>query len=103
MIGNTIAGLFGIPTPPSFTVDFLVLAGGASGGTGTEAAASEHGGGGGAGGMRCSVTATGGGGTLESSLSLNNSISYSLTVGAGGASVTGATINGNAGNETTPE
>lgn len=63
-------------TPSStVTVDYLVVAGGASGG----------GAGGGAGGLRSTVTATGRGGTLESPLVLNLSTNYTVTVGGGGA------------------
>jgi hypothetical protein len=32
MIGNVLSGLYGLPTPPSLTVDYLVVAGGAGGG-----------------------------------------------------------------------
>jgi hypothetical protein len=60
------------------TCDYLVVAGGASGG-------SNKGAGGGAGGLRSTVTATGGGGSLESALSLSSGTSYTVTVGAGGA------------------
>ncbi|MBM4210578.1 MAG: fibronectin type III domain-containing protein, partial [Gammaproteobacteria bacterium] len=59
-------------------IDYLVVAGGgASGGN--------VGGGGGAGGMRCTVTATGGSGSLESALPLTVSTNYTVTVGAGAA------------------
>jgi hypothetical protein len=61
----------------SLTADYLVIAGGGAGGNG-------KGGGGGAGGLRCTVGATGGGGTLESALSLT-ATAYTVTVGAGGA------------------
>ena len=66
-------------TPTSnITADYLVVAGGGGGG-------SSSGGGGGAGGLRCTVGATGGGGSLESALSLTASTNYTVTVGAGGA------------------
>jgi hypothetical protein len=55
----------------------LVVAGGAGGG-------SDAGGGGGAGGFRCTVDNTGGGGALESALSLTSGTSYTVTIGAGG-------------------
>ena len=58
--------------------DYLVVAGGGGGG-------SNDGGGGGAGGLRCTVDATGGGGSLETALSLTASTSYTVTVGAGGS------------------
>jgi hypothetical protein len=61
----------------ALTADYLVVAGGGAGGT-------YFGGGGGAGGLRCTITATGGGGSLESALSLTAQ-SYTVTVGAGGA------------------
>jgi hypothetical protein len=32
---NTIAGIFGTPVPPSFDVEYLVVAGGGGGGNGT--------------------------------------------------------------------
>jgi hypothetical protein len=58
----------------SLTCDYLVVAGGGGGFQG----------GGGAGGLRCTVGATGGGGSLESPLSLT-ATGYTVTVGAGGA------------------
>jgi hypothetical protein len=63
-----------------FTVDYLVVAGGASGGS-----AGIGGGGGGAGGMRCTVDGTGGSGGLETALFLSTGTNYTVTVGAGGA------------------
>ena len=54
--------------------------GGRSGGSG--------GGGGGAGGLRSTVTATGGGGSLETALSLALNTAYTVTVGAGGTAGT---------------
>ena len=68
----------------ALTADYLVVAGGGSGG------ANSRGAGGGAGGMRCTVTATGGGGTLESALSLTANTGYTVTVGAGGTGSAGA-------------
>ena len=62
-------------------IDYLVVAGGGGGGS--------TGGGGGAGGMRCTVTATGGSGSLESSFGINRGTNYTVTVGAGGAGGTG--------------
>jgi len=61
----------------ALTCDYLVVAGGGSG-------AKQVGGGGGAGGVRCTVGATGGGGSLESALSLTAQ-AYTVTVGAGAA------------------
>jgi hypothetical protein len=60
----------------SITADYLVVAGGGGGGN-------TYGGGGGAGGLRCTVGATGGGGSLETPLSLT-ATAYTVTVGAGG-------------------
>ena len=60
----------------ALTADYLVVAGGGAGG--------KHNAGGGAGGMRCTVTGTGGSGSLESPLSLTAQ-AYTVTIGAGGA------------------
>jgi len=65
----------------AITCDYLVVAGGGSGGNPANGAA----GGGGAGGLRSTVTATGGGGSLESALSLASGTGYTVTIGAGGA------------------
>jgi hypothetical protein len=62
----------------AITCDYLVVAGGGGGGQ------DDNGAGGGAGGLRCTVGATGGGGSLESPLSLGTS-AYTVTIGAGGA------------------
>jgi hypothetical protein len=69
--------------PVPYSVDFLVIAGGAGGGA-------NHGGGGGAGGYRNSYSTetSGGGGSSETSLSFIIGTVYTVTVGAGGASVT---------------
>jgi len=64
----------------ALSCDYLVVAGGGGGG------GNSRGGGGGAGGLRCTVTATGGGGSLETALSLGTS-AYTVTIGAGGAPV----------------
>jgi len=71
----------------NLTADYLVVAGGGGGG-------GRRGGGGGAGGLRCTVGATGGGGSLESALSLTSSTNYTVTVGAGGAGGSGAIVSG---------
>jgi hypothetical protein len=63
----------------SLTADYLVVAGG-----GGSNGAQSFGGGGGGGGVRCTVDATGGGGAVESALSLTAQ-AYTVTVGAGGA------------------
>jgi len=77
--------------PPVVSVDYLVVAGGGSGGSAT---ANQTGaGGGGAGGLRTSYND----GTVPG-LSLNFGTNYTVTVGAGGAAVTGAT-DGNSGSD----
>jgi hypothetical protein len=85
-------GASGTFTPQqSLTCDYLVVAGGGSG-------AKLRGAGGGAGGLRTSIgTISGGGGSLESTLSLSAS-DYTITVGAGGAEKTSDLTNGNNGN-----
>ena len=55
------------------TIDYLVVAGGGGGGYGG-GSYREGGGGGGAGGMRCTVTGTGGSGSLETTLQLDLSL-----------------------------
>lgn len=74
--------------PNVVVVDYLVVAGG---GAGNYSPGNGGTGGGGAGGLRSTVTATGGGGTLETPLGLSPSTNYTVTVGAGGASVQSAT------------
>lgn len=64
----------------TLTCDYLVVAGGGSGGTSQYIMA-----GGGAGGLRSTVTATGGGGSLESALSMGSAVNYNIMVGAGGS------------------
>jgi len=71
------------PTYDEVLVDYLVIAGG--GGSGTSANTAYNSGGGGAGGYRTSSGTTGGGGSTMSPLSLNTGISYTITVGSGGA------------------
>ena len=80
---NTIVAISGIPTPPTVSVDFLVIAGG--GGAGNGVLASTNGGAGGAGGYRTSYSTSGGGGAAESKLTLTPGVNYTVTVGAGGA------------------
>ena len=70
----------------NLTCDYLVVAGGGGGGVQTIGTSYGQGGGGG-GGLRCTVGATGGGGSLESPLSLTTT-AYTVTVGSGGASNT---------------
>jgi hypothetical protein len=73
----------------ALTCDYLVVAGG-GGGEGNNNADS-YGSGAGAGGLRSTVTATGGGGSLESVLSLISGTGYTVTIGAGGV---GSEVNG---------
>lgn len=94
----TSSGYF-TPTQ-SLTADYLVVAGGGSGGNGNFASNTDGGGGGGAGGLRCTVGATGGGGSLETALSLSAQ-NYTVTVGAGGAATSVAGTNGNPGTNST--
>ena len=74
------SGIFA-PTQ-SLSCDYLVVAGGGGGGE-------NYAGGGGAGGLRCTVGATGGGGSLESALTMTLGTNYTVTVGAGGAGASG--------------
>ena len=67
-------------TYSAITADYLVVAGGG----GAANTGGVYVGGGGAGGLRCTVGATGGGGSLESAVSLAASKTYTITVGAGG-------------------
>jgi hypothetical protein len=78
-------------TPQSYSVDFLVIAGG--GGANSGDGPGFNGGGGGAGGYRNSYNSepSGGGGSAESSLTFNGGVVYTITVGAGGAAGTGST------------
>jgi hypothetical protein len=85
----TSSGSF-IPSQ-ALTADYLVVAGGGGSGSGYV------GGAGAAGGLRSTVTATGGGGSLESALSLSAGKSYSVIVGAGGSG--GVSANGTKGSD----
>jgi hypothetical protein len=80
------------PTESISNVDYLVIAGGGGGGVSSGGGA----GGGGAGGLRSTVTATGGGGTIESKLSLTAQ-AYTVTVGAGGVTSQSAGQRGGSG------
>lgn len=80
------------PTESISNVDYLVIAGGGGGGVASGGGA----GGGGAGGLRSTVTATGGGGTIESKLSLTAQ-AYTVTVGAGGVTSQSAGQRGGSG------
>jgi hypothetical protein len=76
-----------LETPQTYSADFLVIAGGGAGGTGTNSAYLRTGGGGGAGGYRNSYSTetSGGGGSSETNLTLTPGTVYTITVGAGGA------------------
>jgi len=78
-------------SPPNYSVDFLVIAGGGGGGRGQGL-----GGGGGAGGYRNSylTETSGGGGSSETSLTFTQGIVYTITVGAGGAGGTSGNVGG---------
>ena len=91
----TASGTF-TPTTNLTDVEYLVVAGGGSGGCGA-------GGGGGAGGYRSSVVGqlSGANSTAESRLSLTSGTSYTVTIGAGGASRSGSDANGFAGTNST--
>ena len=78
----TSSGTF-TPSVALTDVDYLVVAGGGGGGHYTTA--EQYNGGGGAGGLRCTVGKTGGGGSLESKLSLSSGTGYTVTIGGGGA------------------
>jgi len=80
--------------PPTYSVDFLVVAGGGAGGS------EYYSGGGGAGGYRNSYSTetSGGGGSSEAVLNFLPSTVYTVTVGAGGASVSSAGTGNNGSN-----
>ena len=67
----------------TLSCDYLVVAGGAGGGSGNITWV--PGGGGGAGGYRTTVGTSGGGASAESQLSVTSGTSYTVTIGAGGA------------------
>jgi hypothetical protein len=80
--------------PQTINVSYLVVAGGGSGG------ADSNSGGGGAGGLRTSYgNASGGGGSAESTLTLNPGTSYTVTIGAGGASASPGVYPASLGND----
>jgi hypothetical protein len=70
--------------PPSYNVEYLVIAGG---GGGSQSGFATGGGAGGAGGYRSSVVgeSSGGGSSAESVVSVTSNAAYTVTVGAGGA------------------
>ena len=90
----TSSSSFVVPSGVTLTdVQYLVIAGGGGGGCGSSAA-----GGGGAGGYRSSVPgqSSGGGASAESVIASMGANTYTVTVGAGGAGVSGQTA-GNSG------
>lgn len=96
----TTTGTF-VPNFTDSSVDFLVIGGGGAGGSGGGDQVGA--GGGGAGGFRTSfqlagIPATsGGGGPIESQLTLTNGVSYTVTVGAGGDGQNASNATGNNG------
>jgi hypothetical protein len=78
-------------------VDYLIIAGGASGG---RTNGGSYSGGGGAGGYRTTFGTQGGLGTLDSKVTVT-ATSYGVTIGAGGSANTGSTTRGNNGANTT--
>ena len=83
--------ILSVPHAGAILANYLVVAGGASG-------ANRVGGGGGAGGVRSTKDATGGAGSLQALAVLSSGITYTITVGAGGAVPSGSVqgINGDA-------
>ena len=88
-IGAAALAAFGWTGGASVSADFLVIAGGGGGGRG----------GGGAGGYRTSAGTSGGGASAEGRLSLNPTLSYAVTVGAGGTGAPTYTTKGSDGND----
>ena len=80
-------GVSALATSETITFDFLVVAGGGSGGSVNN---TYHGGGGGAGGLRTSYGSTSGGEVnSESQIEVLANANITVTVGAGGAAVSG--------------
>ena len=77
-------GAVALETPQNYTIEWLVIAGGGSGG-------SYQSGGGGAGGYRLKYASenSGGGTNTESLITLTGGTVYTMTIGAGGAAVSG--------------
>ena len=88
---NTALTISGLTIVPALTVDYLVVAGGGSGGL-------NGGAGGGAGGLRASFgTTSGGGSSAETTPILFTGTNYTVTVGAAGSDSTFNTITSTAG------
>ena len=82
--------------PPTFNVDYLVIAGGGAGGR----ASGIGGGGGGAGGLRTSFgSSSGGGASAETALALLVATNYTVTVGAGASGPTSGDTSGPSGSD----
>lgn len=82
-----------IDNPPTFNVDYLVIAGGGAGGRATAGGIGAPGGG--AGGLRTSFGSTSGGGaSAETALALLVATNYTVTVGAGGSGPTSGNTSG---------
>jgi len=84
------------------SIQYLVIAGGGAGATGESVSAGGSGGGGGAGGYRNSYATetSGGNSSTEQPFRINpdGSTTYTITVGGGGAGVSGYDVNGSFGN-----
>lgn len=82
-----------IDNPPTFNVDYLVIAGGGAGGRATAGGIGAAGGG--AGGLRTSFGSTSGGGaSAETTLALSLATNYTVTIGAGGSGPTSGNTSG---------
>ena len=89
--GKTADRAFSITVTQAILTDFLIVAGGGSGGV-------HNAGGGGAGGLRTSYGSnSGGGSSAETNLGLTSGTTYTITVGAGGSAVTTDATAGNSG------
>jgi hypothetical protein len=85
--------------PQTYNIEYLVIAGGGSGGSGQDVGDNRSGGGGGAGGYRNSYASetSGRGSTTETPYTVSAGTVITVTVGAGGNATTGTGQDGNAG------
>jgi hypothetical protein len=92
------AGTDTVELGEGYVFDYLVIAGGGSGGVRSGGSGRANGGGG-AGGFRTSAGTSGGGASAESAVNIKKGLPFTVTVGAGGASLsrTNATGSGNNG------
>ena len=92
----TSSGTFSVSQVGDETADWLVIAGGGTGGLGgtTSATSIDRGGGGGAGGLRTSYGSTSGGGASAESNVAFTASNYTITVGAGGARTNNGSVGG---------